>query len=194
MYTPSSPLLAKISPQAACRPPAGKQRVCEAGGSVAGQALGTRGPRARVPPGSGQTSDTSPQGGWAVSRPPRASAGRWLPARLVLGAAFAISHISCRGARVTESLSAYSFCPAERTRGIYDGRCWRNPIGGAAQKTTPSARPTSRHPVMMQKVRKGAVTHHLQLVSLADTALELFIEKYNFVSNKRKQLAIIVLS
>lgn len=47
---------------------------------------------------------------------------------------------------------------------------------------------------MMQKVRKGAVTHHLQLVSLADTALELFTEKYNFVSNKRKQLAIIVLS
>lgn len=43
MYTPSSPLLAKISPQAACRPPAGKQRVCKAGGSVAGQALGTRG-------------------------------------------------------------------------------------------------------------------------------------------------------
>lgn len=43
VYTPSSPLLAKISPQAACRPPAGKQRVCKAGGSVAGQPLGTRG-------------------------------------------------------------------------------------------------------------------------------------------------------
>lgn len=43
VYTLSSPLLAKISPQAACRPPAGKQRVRKAGGSVAGQGLGTRG-------------------------------------------------------------------------------------------------------------------------------------------------------
>lgn len=43
IYYPSSPLLAKSSPQAACRPgpPAVNQRVCKAGNNMAGQAPGT---------------------------------------------------------------------------------------------------------------------------------------------------------
>lgn len=152
-----SPFLVKFGLWAACRPgpPPVNQCVYRAGCSVAEQALVTYGTTCWVHPGSRETLDTSPQ----------ESADWWVPAFLVLGAAFAITY---------QLLWSQSPVPLS-------GRLqWALLEESHRQGSTEGHTTCQTHhqgPSHEAKGRTSAVTHCLLLFSPGDRALELFIEK-----------------